>query len=166
MEQIDFEKFIQELDIRLENYFKIQAEFICCHKGCAECCEKGDYPLSEAELKYLMQGYLKLDYETRSEVQKNIRNLKKGGKCPFLLNKTCSVYPYRPIICRVHGLAYICKNNTVKLPYCSNSEKNYSKVYNNGILSTEPIKENLDTQNLLKGFECGKIQNLYDWIKN
>ena len=165
MGKINYANFIKELDIRLDNYFKSQADFICCKKGCSLCCEKGDYPLSEIELQYLMQGYLALDNSIKTEVQKNIQNIKKGGKCPFLIDKICSVYKYRPIICRVHGLAYICKDNVAKVPYCANLELNYSKVYANNVLSTEPIKENLDTQNILKEFDFGEIRYLYDWIK-
>ena len=157
-------KFLKELDSRLDKYFKDQAEFLCCKKGCSSCCEKGDYPISELELKYLMQGYTKLDNLTKIEVQKNINNIEKGGKCPFLINQTCSIYNYRPVICRVHGLAYFCKDKTVKVPYCVNNGKNYSTVFDSGEILTEPIEENLDTTNLLKNLNYGEIRNLFDWI--
>ena len=92
--------------------------------------------------------------------------MKKGGACPFLINKQCSIYPYRPIICRVHGLAYICKEHTVKLPYCVNYGKNYSNVYKNNEFLITPILAKLDTPNLLKDCDYGEIKNLYDWIKH
>ena len=157
-------EFLKVLDSRLDAYFKDQAEFICCKKGCSACCEKGDYPISELELHYVMQGFQVLDNEMKSIVQKNFKNIKKGEQCPFLINSCCSIYNYRPIICRVHGLAYVCKNKMVKVPYCVNENLNYSKVYKDGILNTEPITENLNTQNLLKGIEFGEIRDLYDWI--
>ena len=165
MEQINYKEFIKDLDTRLDNYFKSQAEFICCKKGCAHCCKKGDYPISELELRYLMEGYSRLDNSIKIEIQNNLKNIQKGGECPFLINNCCSIYNYRPIICRVHGLAYLCRDNTAKVPYCTNFGLNYSKVYTNRILSSEPIKENLDTQNLLKEFDFGEIRNLYDWLK-
>ena len=40
-------------------------------------------------------------------------SMQKGKSCPFLIDKTCSVYDYRPIICRVHGLAYKVNNNEI-----------------------------------------------------
>lgn len=89
----------------------------------------------------------------------------KGGTCPFLVNNLCSLYKYRPIICRVHGLAYLYKKDTVKLPYCTNLDKNYSKVYNDGEVTLSPIEENLDTPNVLIDFNYGEIRNLYDWLK-
>ena len=83
--------------------------------------------MSQMELEYLMQGYIALDAKLKLKVQNNIKNMQRGGACPFLIDKTCSVYQYRPIICRVHGLAYLCKENTVKVPYCVNENKNYAK---------------------------------------
>ncbi len=161
-----YPKFLLELDSKLEKYFKNQAEYICCKKGCSACCEKGDYPISELELRYIMLGYSEVDSETKLKIQQNLSTLEKGGKCPFLISSECSIYPYRPIICRVHGLAYICDNGIVKLPYCANDGRNFASVYNDEIFTSEPIREDLNTPNLLKDLEYGEIRNLYDWIKN
>ena len=91
--------------------------------------------------------------------------MKKGEACPFLINKECSLYKYRPIICRVHGLAYIYKDNNVKLPHCVNEGKNFSKQYKNNYFEGTPINNNLDTEILLEGL-YSEIRNLYDWIKH
>ena len=160
--------FLKDLDLRLDNYFNRHKLYIHCRKGCSSCCETGDYPLSQLELEDLMQGYIKLDNEVKLKIQENIKKIKKGACCPFLIDKKCSVYSYRPIICRVHGLAYLCgmKMNKVKLPYCVNENRNYSNVYKDGEVTINPIKENLDTPIVLKDFYYGEIKNLYDWIKN
>ena len=165
--KIDYPKFLKELDKRLRDYFISQADNVCCKKGCSLCCEKGDYPLSDIELEYLMQGFISLESEQKIIVQNNIKNMKKGDKCPFLINNLCSVYHYRPIICRTYGLAYLMNDGRANVPYCVNDGKNYCKVYMNGELLTEPVKENLSTQSLisdLDGDYC--IKNLYDWIKS
>ena len=128
------------------------------------CCEVGEYQISELELKYLMKGFLSIDDNLKTDVQKNFRNMQKGGACPFLINNECSVYNYRPIVCRVHGLTYI-KEDIATVPFCANSELNYAEVYNNGEIQTEPIKENLDTPTVLKDFNYGEIRSLYDWLK-
>lgn len=162
----EYIELLKGLDARLDVYFKEQAEFICCKKGCSACCKKGDYPISEIELRYLMLAFSSLNNDIKAVVQKNFSVMQKGAQCPFLINNECSVYEYRPIICRVHGLAYLCKNNVAKLPYCANTALNYSKVYKDGILQIEPIKENLDSQNLLKGVNFGEIRDLYDWLNH
>lgn len=168
-----YKKFLEELDKKLSSYFEAHKNFIHCKSGCSACCEKGDYPISQLELEYLMQGFVSLDNETKRVVQGNIRLMKKGGgkyskggACPFLIERKCSVYPYRPIICRVHGLAYLYKDNTVKVPYCVNENKNYAGVYENGEIKINPILENLDTPNVLKDFEYGEIRNIYDWLNS
>lgn len=161
--KINYAVFLKELDDRLQSYFEAFGDDICCKKGCSECCEQGDYPLSDVELEYLMQGFINLDAKTKIMVQENVKNMVKGGACPFLINKQCSVYPYRPIICRVYGLAYFCKNEKVKIPYCVNSGKNFSKNYKDNIFYGNPITTNLDTPSLLKD-SYAEIRNLYDWL--
>ena len=157
--------FLKELDLRLNSYINLHKSYIQCKKGCSLCCQKGDYPISELELKYLMQGFIKLENSQKQIIQNNVKNMQKGEACPFLVDNLCSLYEYRPIICRVHGLAYLCKADTVKLPYCANIGKNYAEVYQNGEVTLSPIKENLNTPNILKDFDYGEIRNLYDWLK-
>ena len=148
----------------MKEYFNLHRAHVFCQEGCSSCCEKGDYPVSQIELAYLMQGYISLDNEQKTIIQRNIKNIERGGACPFLIKKRCSVYKYRPVVCRVHGLAYMC-GDKVKLPYCVNEGKNYSGVYQNGEVVINPILENLDTPSVLKQLEFGDIRNLYDWIK-
>lgn len=162
---MNYEQFIKELDVKLANYFELHKEYIHCKAGCSACCEKGDYPLTSIELEYLMQGYIALDNITKQVVQQNINSMERGGACPFLVDKKCSVYKYRPIICRVHGLAYRYKENELKLPFCVNSGLNYASILKNGEVIIDLVFENLDTQNLLKASEYGEMKNLYDWIK-
>ena len=164
--KLNYSEFLKNLDEKLDKYFFEQADFICCSKGCSSCCEKGDYPLSESELRYLMHAYAKLDNELKIKVQENIKRIERGGVCPFLIGKTCSIYPCRPIVCRVHGLAYLTKGNLAKIPYCVNDGKNYTTVYDNGEFLSEPIKDNLDTIFLAQKYGLGEVRNLYDWVKN
>ena len=158
-----YPEFLKIFDKKISQYFDRYSKYICCKKGCSSCCECGEYQITELELKYLMQGFLSLDDETKKLVQTNFKNMQKGGVCPFLVNKECSVYDFRPIVCRVHGLAYQ-KDNFVQLPYCANTGLNYSKVYEKGTIKIESINENLDTPEVLKDFDYGEIRSLYNWL--
>ena len=165
--KISYSEFINKLDARLESCFKQHEQFVCCKAGCSACCEKGDYPVSNLELEYLMQGFINLENTVKSRVQANIKTMVKGGKCPFLIDNLCSVYPYRPIICRTHGLAYLMKDGRVNVPYCVHDGKNYASVYNNGEFLSEPVRENLSTLNLLSAeFPDIVINDMYDWLRN
>ena len=81
--KVNYISFLKDLDARLDKYFKQHSKFIYCKKGCSHCCEKGDYPISEIELEYLMQGYLKLNNETKIVIQDNFSKIKKGGNALF-----------------------------------------------------------------------------------
>ena len=161
---MNYKHFLSELDKKLEQYRLYHKDYIHCKCGCSSCCENGDYPISQLELEYLMQGFATLDNNLKIKIQNNFKTIVKGGVCPFLENKKCLVYEYRPIICRVHGLAYLYAENIVKVPYCANNGKNYAEVYKDNTILINPIKENLDTIYLLKDFKFGAIRNLADWI--
>lgn len=188
---IEYLGFLQE---KFDKFFANQKEYICCKKGCSLCCETGEYPLSEIEMHYLMNGFMRLDENIKSQIREKIKNLKERQKnstekpflydCPFLIDKQCSIYKFRPIICRVFGLPYYGINDTrVKLPFCTKEGLNYSQVYDferdmisselykkSGI-KNEPLSFNLSLKFILDnetvhklGLNFGEERNLIDWF--
>ena len=71
-----YKNFLKDFDNKLSIFFKSHKQYIRCSCGCSECCEKGDYPISNLELEYLMQGFIKLDNSIKKQVQENIKNIK------------------------------------------------------------------------------------------
>ncbi len=72
-----------------------------CAKGCSECCD--DISVLPIEW-YLLREWFQ---ENRAALDRIIRPRFYGeNRCPFLhkADESCSIYPIRPIICRVHGL--------------------------------------------------------------
>ena len=148
-----YKLYLQYLDVKLGEYFAEQAPYICCKKGCSLCCEKGEYPFTEVEFAYLMTGVQTLDKETVEKIDNNIKNLLKMAKenngkkflyaCPFLIDKACSLYNFRGIICRSHGLAFFSKENHILVPACVDDGLNYSEVYDTktGLISAEKYKK-------------------------
>lgn len=132
-----FLKFFQK---ELGKMFSNQAEFIKCKEGCSYCCEKGEYPFSRLEFDYLLQAYKTLPAETKGRILFNIAQVnEKMSKhkeglfmydCPFLINKSCSVYENRGIICRTFGLLCEHDDGRLTMPFCQEYGLNYSKVYN------------------------------------
>lgn len=175
-----YEKFLKDFDKKLRKYFETQAEHICCKEGCAGCCEVGDYPFSQLEMMYLMKGFRLLPVEKQKIVREQLNTIRKNRvskhlfyKCPFLIDKKCSVYKYRGITCRTFGLAYLIdkKEKRVKIPECSNEGLNFSKVYDGNEINIAPIKENLDLPSVFKSplaksnkLEFGEIRSLIDWF--
>lgn len=178
-----YEEFLKILDARILEYFNLHRRYICCKKSCSECCEIGEYPFSRLEAEYIMHGFISLPAEKQKQIKQNIQSLitlRKHNnnerflyKCPFLIDKECSLYEYRGLVCRTHGLAYV-SENIVHLPECVNSGLNYSDVYDpvKGEIGIDnPIKEDLRIDTLLKSnlteeykLECGEIRPLINWF--
>lgn len=180
-----YEKYLDFIGEKLAKFFKQAEAFVFCKEGCSHCCEKGQYPYSELEFKYLLYGSLNLPPETLQQIDKNIYELKQSAKdlteeerkkfmyrCPFLIDKKCSVYMHRGLICRTHGLAfYLNETENFKIPGCADLGLNYSNVvdknhkmfsrekFNKLGIKEEPLAYNLSLK-FLYGCEAAKILNL------
>lgn len=197
----DFEKlmryklYLNTIDEVLKGYFEEQKEYIFCKKGCSHCCETGQYPLSELELQFLSLGFYNLPMVEQQNVLKKIKDLKDEYEkienkedykysCPFLNEeKSCTIYDYRPLICRTFGLLTITPKEKCVIPFCYSLGLNYSNVYdeNNKCIDYEKVqndgfkifpnarKTNLKTLMAPEMFEgeplqFGEIKSLVDWL--
>lgn len=195
------EAYLKYLNILNERYFQKffqqQKDYIFCKSKCSHCCEYGQYPFSELEFKYAMIGYNSLSDEKKLLIRKKVNEIKEKQissnsqefmyECPFLIDKLCSIYDYRGIICRTHGLMFFYEDENgeskSKAPKCMNIGLNYSNVYDakNKTISlelweksgikTEPIAYNLSLKFLLNnvltkelGLEFGEEKALIDWF--
>lgn len=124
---------------KLNKYFESQKPYIFCKEGCSKCCRHGEYPCSELEFAFLQIGFSRLEPELKKIITDRVlklkqekQNFKEGVfnyECPFLINDRCSVYNYRPLICRTFGLPYYNDDNRIKVPFCVYEGLNYSQVY-------------------------------------
>lgn len=151
MEENQLESYCYYLELmnkKLEKFFNEQSPYIHCKEGCSKCCEQGEFPCSELEFSFLKIGYSQLRPEIKYIIQENIEKIRKehdttqdiiNTQCPFLINNRCSIYFYRPIICRTFGLPFFDKNDKLKVPFCYKEGLNYSEVYDpeKNILSEE-----------------------------
>lgn len=194
----NYEKYLSSIDKSLEGFFTRQAPYIFCKVGCAKCCEIGEFPFTRLEFEYAMMGFNSLPENTKKTIKEKAKKIIEDKtfskdkvfmhECPFLIGKKCSIYKYRGLVCRSHGLLYYEKdseNNTkFRIPNCVNHKLNYSKVYapeTKSISSTkwketgievEPeafnigrdlLTENNLTQELKLDF--GEDKALIDWFK-
>lgn len=188
-----YEKYLELIGRNLQKYFENQKDYIKCKPGCSFCCEKGQYPFTKLEFEYAMLGYNTLNAEEKTIINSKIKKLKETShdeefmyECPFLIDKKCSIYNHRGIICRIHGLMYFVKdengNSKNKGPNCVHLGLNYSNVYDEqGVISpelwkksgikTEPVAYNIGlkflTNNVMTNnleLEFGYIKPLIDWL--
>lgn len=194
----DIEKYkiyLAYLSKKLGTFFEEQAPYVFCKEGCSHCCENGEFPFSEIEFAYLVLGTQTLPLETQQLIEQNVIALKEEKAkhpsskpfchaCPFLINKKCSLYEFRAIICRAHGLAFFGKNDNILVPACVHIGLNYANVYDfetkkislekyqkTGI-KQEPLAHNvrlgfLTNNEITKelGLNFGEIKPLLDWFE-
>lgn len=196
-----YEKYLEMVDTSLNEFFEQQKPYIFCKEGCSICCEEGEYPFSKLEMEYAMLGYINLNDEEKIIVQKNVEKIKEDKKnfkptaekkkfmhkCPFLITKRCSIYKYRGLVCRNHGLTAFTKDKDDKtiyqMPHCVNDGLNYSNVYdeNTKTLSSakwkltgieiEPVAHNVSRDFLMDNettkyleLEFGESKALIEWL--
>lgn len=194
-----YETYLELIESRLlKKYFEQQKDYIFCKEGCSSCCESGQYPFSGLEYKYAMQAYEALDEQQKKIIQDKVKKIKKvrGNdelkdfmyECPFLIDKKCSIYNNRGIICRTHGLLFFLTdkdgNRSNKIPDCANYGLNYSNVYDDekktisqelwekSGIETEPVAYNISLKTLLNNgatkeleLEFGEEKALIDWFE-
>lgn len=192
-----YEQYLEQLNGFLKKFFDQQKPYIFCKEGCAICCETGEYPFSELEFQYAMLGYSNLRIEEKNIIKNKVEEIKKDKKnstdksfmhaCPFLINKKCSIYEHRGIICRSYGLLsyHTNKSNEQKynIPCCVDNGLNYSNVYDKEIkmissklwektgIETEPVSYNIGLKFLLDNtitqkleLKFGDSKALIDWF--
>lgn len=189
-----YEIYLRFVDKKVGEFFKEQAPYIFCKEGCSHCCETGEYPFSKIEFAYLMIGVKSLSPEVVQKIEENMYRIRlekeayKGNKpfmhaCPFLIENKCSLYRYRGIICRTHGLAFFSKTNKLLVPACVNLGLNYSNVYDfenetisdekykNSGIEQEPLAHNVGlhfmmNNDLTKNLELdfGELKPMHQWF--
>jgi len=102
--------------------------------GCADnCCLTRFYHHTLLEYLYLVEGLRSLESDVRHAiiekalmVSAKMDDADRHGKtlrimCPLNRNDRCTLYPYRPMVCRLHGIPHELRRsggNPIKTPGC------------------------------------------------
>lgn len=84
-----------------ELYQKYLSQYDC--KECGNCCTKLTPTLTQKEIKKIAKVLnISLDTFKENYIERKMPEgfILKGWKCPFLSNNKCSIYEYRPEVCR------------------------------------------------------------------
>ncbi len=147
----NYEKYLEFITGKINGFFEKQKPYIACKNGCSLCCEKGEYPWSLIEFEYAMEGFSLLSDDVKQVVREKVKKVKEDKKnfkmdglfmheCPFLINKSCSIYKHRGIICRSFGLLVQVEGKKPQIPFCCSLGLNYSSVYDIEKRSISPQK--------------------------
>lgn len=188
-----YEKYLSELQARLDTYFDEQKDFLKCKAGCSCCCKFCYYPYSQLEYEYLRSGLLLLEKEELESIQQKALKVLKDKReflktnpnlmdfyytCPLLADDKCGLYNYRGLLCRSFGLVHQDIENPRKYnaPYCIEMGLNYANVVdeNTKKFSEEKAKAlgfkvyDLSYSSLMRDagedIKFGDVRMLFEWI--
>jgi Fe-S-cluster containining protein len=116
----DFLDRLREIFAAMDREYKRAAEqyqFQC--DGCTDnCCLTRFYHHTYVEYHYLRRGFKELDPRKKCEVlakaedvcrataDADAKRLPMRLMCPLNTDSLCDLYPYRPMICRLHGIPH------------------------------------------------------------
>ena len=137
-----YDAFIEELDQQIRALEEIHRSDIKCKPECAKCC-KVPRTVLPIEASALLRNS-KLEKGIKKKV---IAQAKKRSNCPFLVDELCTIYAYRPLICRTHGLPllyFFSENSEYKVSHCElNFLKHDGEFTRTSLLNMETINEKL-----------------------
>ena len=108
----------QEIDEKCEALHKMHTDHTKCKKGCDQCCM--NFNLLPIEFEYIQKNLKKKHRE--------LAPTSNNDECKFLINHICSIYEFRPIICRTHGLPILNMDDEGENWELSFCPLNFSKV--------------------------------------
>lgn len=84
-----------------ETLFLYSNEFVACKKGCAFCCHQS-IQLSSMEAGYIASNTGIQPVALSAPIYRDPLGFSEKTPCPFLKQGACSIYEFRPLICRIH----------------------------------------------------------------
>ncbi len=151
MLQIDaieqYYKLIEQIDKISENLIASHQPHIKCVAGCYGCCTNlSVFPLEFYAIKQ------KIDENKLILTKNNLEN------CFFLQNKLCQIYPFRPLICRSHGLPIVyapdeTKPQELSVSFC---QLNFNEIDYENYIFDDSNTLNIDAVNIAL-FELNRL---------
>jgi uncharacterized protein len=99
-----YEKLVGKIDVFCAELTRTFGPRLQCREGCALCCDR-DIVVLPVEF-YFLRSCPAITDAARSAGS----NSRKPAGCTFLHQDCCTVYPYRPVICRTHGLPLLVRS--------------------------------------------------------
>lgn len=114
-----FESLASLYDLMDNTWNKIAVDYHFTCTGCEDnCCKSLFFHHTYIEKAYLLHGFNQLDQDRKETILSRAKNYCKKTfpqtsqikslkiYCPVNENGLCLLYPYRPMICRLHGLPH------------------------------------------------------------
>jgi len=84
----------------------VRSDIPCVKHNCVQCCLETRMPLSPLDITRIMKLGYRLNEFTKPLDGKGWRLKNVSGRCVFLSEGGCMIYPYRPEGCQLYPLIY------------------------------------------------------------
>jgi len=139
MKKIKSIKLYNSLIEKLNNYeiklLQRYGGYISCKKGCSDCCV--------LESVFAIEAYMIRSSPIDTGV---ISKSNKKKSCVFLKDKSCAIYPVRPVICRTHGYPVLIDS---KIDMCPKNFKDIKSIDSESILDIENVNKAIASINII-----------------
>jgi len=90
--------------VRIEDLYSLLPE-ISCPGGCISCCRRFGVPSQTKIETARIRRFLMTAGRPVGQA--------RGTRCPYVSSRGCTIYPVRPFICRLYGVApdYLCQES-------------------------------------------------------
>lgn len=122
------------------------AAHIACKKGCDLCCRNlSIFPVEALSLVLALQH---LPSAMQQRIHQKAATAISDMSCPLLDDQVCTLYAFRPIICRTHGLPLrTVYNRRQSIGFCQHNFRNLATIPDDAIINLDPINRTLAAVN-------------------
>jgi Fe-S-cluster containining protein len=132
----NYTALLKRVDGHIRHIEKKYAADIVCKKGCDTCCKF--LTLFPVEAFAISAAFIKLPKKTQAAVLEILKT--KDDVCPLLIDRSCVLYPARPIICRTHGYPiYMERDGKSFVDFCPENFKGMTSFPKDALISIEPL---------------------------
>jgi Fe-S-cluster containining protein len=135
------------------------AAHIACKKGCDLCCRNlSIFPVEALSLALALQ---QLPSTMQQRIHQKAAAAISDMSCPLLEEQACTLYAFRPIICRTHGLPLrTVYNRRQSIGFCQHNFKNLATIPDDAIINLDPINRTLAAVNAVLVSEVAPVRRL------
>ena len=67
--------FLDVIQKKIDKFFDDQKEYIFCKEGCSRCCKGAQFPYTEIEFRFLVQGLFSLEQNLQLQIMEKIESV-------------------------------------------------------------------------------------------
>lgn len=154
---LNYRRLVVNVDRTLDRIQRKYGHYIACHKGCG--CGCRDLSIFPVEALALANALQTLPEAVIAKLQRRAAST-AFWDCPLLEDRVCSLYAFRPLICRTHGfpLRTIYKGQP-SIGYCRHNFKEMAVIPDDAVVDLSPIND------MLRNINAAVVNQLAPKIK-